>query len=101
MSKYAIISLELIVKYMSNVTLEGISKVIKVELEPIKEILAEHTKTLTEHTKTLSAHTAALDQLLTEKKNKDDNKIVGDSRLDYLEKWAKQVSQKFGIEFRP
>lgn len=86
---------------MSNVTLEGISKVIKVELEPIKEILAEHTKTLTEHTKTLSAHTAALDQLLTEKKNKDDNKIVGDSRLDYLEKWAKQVSQKFGIEFRP
>jgi hypothetical protein len=88
-------------KPMSNLTLEGIAAVIKVELEPVKESLAENTKTLAEHTKTLSAHTQALDQLLTEKKNRDDNKTVHDDRLDYLEKWAKEVSQKFGIEFRP
>ena len=86
---------------MSNVTLEGIAALLKVELKPIRETLVEHTKILTEHTKILSMHTAALDQLLTEKKNRDESKTVGDGRLEYLEKWAKQVSQKFGIEFRP
>ncbi len=86
---------------MSNVTLEGISNLLKIELEPIKTTLEQHTKTLTEHTKTLSSHTSALDKLLTEKKNREDNKTVEDGRLDYLEKWAKQVSQKFGVEFRP
>lgn len=83
---------------MSNVTLEGIANLLKselkLELDPIKEILAEHTKTL-------ALHTTALETLLTEKKNRDDAKIVKDDRLDYLEKWAKQVSQKFGIEFKP
>jgi hypothetical protein len=79
---------------MSNVTLEGIAALLKIELDPIKITLAEHTKTL-------SLHTAALETLLTEKKRKDDNKTVEYGRLDYLEKWAKQVSQKFGIEFRP
>lgn len=86
---------------MSNITLEGIASLLKVELNPIKTTLDEHTKILVEHTKILSTHTAALDLLLTEKKNRDENKTVGDSRLDYIEKWAKQVSQKFGIEFRP
>ena len=79
---------------MSNVTLEGISALLKTELNPID-------KTLTEHTKTLALHTTALETLLTEKKNRDDNKTVDDGRLEYLEKWAKQVSQKFGVEFRP
>jgi hypothetical protein len=79
---------------MSNVTLEGIAELLKIEVGPIKETLAEHTKTL-------ALHTAALETLLTEKKNRDDAKTVKDNRLDYLEKWAKQVSQKFGIEFRP
>jgi hypothetical protein len=86
---------------MANVTLEGIAGLLKVELEPIKDTLAEHTKTLTEHTKILSLHTQALDKLLTEKKNKDEEKTVRDSRLDNLEIWAKQVSQKLGINFRP
>jgi hypothetical protein len=86
---------------MSNITLEGIANVVKVELEPISETLVEHTNILTEHTKILSKHTGALDQLLTEKKKKGDNKMVADDHLEYLEKWAKQVSQKFGIEFRP
>ena len=79
---------------MSNVTLEGIAALLKVELDPIRETLAEQTKTL-------ALHTAALETLLTEKKTRDDNKTVKDSRIDYLEKWAKQVSRKFGIEFRP
>lgn len=77
---------------MSNVTLEGIASLLKVEVAPIKTTLDGNTKILVEHTKILSTHTAALDQLLTEKKNRDENKTVGDSRLDYIEKWAKQVS---------
>lgn len=79
---------------MSDVTLEGIAALLKLELDPIR-------KTLAEHTKTLASHTAALEILLTEKKNRDEAKTVKDDRLDYLEKWAKQVSQKFGVEFRP
>ena len=79
---------------MPNVTLEGIAALLKVELDPI-------TKTLAENTKTLALHTAALETLLTEKKKRDDNKTVGDSRLEYLENWAKQVSQKLGINFKP
>ena len=71
---------------MSNVTLEGIAALLKVELDPI-------TATLAEHTKTLALHTSALETLLTEKKNRDDNKTVEDGRLEYLEKWAKQVSK--------
>jgi hypothetical protein len=86
---------------MSNITLEGIAAVVKVELAPVKETLAENTKTLTEHTKTLSSHTKALDTLLTERKNRDEKKIVEDGRLEYLEKWAKQVSRKLGVGFRP
>ena len=76
---------------MSNVTLEAIEGLLDDKLdEKLKPVL-----------QTLAQHTAALAQLLTEKKKKDDNKTVGDDRLEYLEKWAKQVSQKFGIEFRP
>lgn len=83
---------------MSDVTLEAIANLLKselkTELDPIKEVLAGHTKTL-------ALHTTALETLLTEKKNRDDAKTIKDNRLDYLEKWAKQVGQKFGIEFRP
>lgn len=79
---------------MSQVTLEGIAALLKVELDPIRKTLAENTKTLTQHT-------AALEQLLTEKKKRDDNKTVSTGRLDYLENWAKQVSRKLGVQFRP
>lgn len=86
---------------MSNVTLESISAVIKSELEPVNTKLGAIEETLVEHTKTLAQHTAALEQLLMEKKNRDDNKTVGDGRMDYLEAWAKQVGQKLGIDFKP
>lgn len=76
---------------MSDVTLKAIGDLLDDKLdEKLKPVL-----------KTLAQHTAALTQLLTEKKKKDDNKTVDNGRLEYLEKWAKQVSQKFGVEFRP
>ncbi|MDR3502469.1 MAG: hypothetical protein P4L79_07785 [Legionella sp.] len=79
---------------MSNVTLEAIEGLLDGKLSPINTKLQSIEEVLTQHT-------AALEVLLTEKKNRDDAKVVKDDRLDYLEKWAKQVSQKFGIEFRP
>jgi len=67
---------------MSNTTLEAIESLLDDKFdEKLKPVL-----------KTLSQHTAALTQLLTEKKNRDDAKTVKENRLDYLEKWAKQVS---------
>lgn len=76
---------------MSDVTLEAIENLLDDKLDEKLQPVLE----------TLAQHTGALTQLLTEKKNKDDNKMVGDGRLEYLEKWAKQVSQKLGVEFRP
>ena len=79
---------------MSNVTLEAIEGLLDGKLSPINTKLQSIEEVLAQHT-------AALEVLLTEKKNRDEAKTVKDGRLDYLEKWAKQVSQKFGIEFRP
>jgi septal ring factor EnvC (AmiA/AmiB activator) len=86
---------------MANITLEGIADVVREELKPLKEDIAEIKTRLTSLETTVSLHTAALEQLLTEKKNREDNKMVSDGRLEYIEHWAKQVSQKLGIEFRP
>jgi hypothetical protein len=69
---------------MSNVTLEGIAALLKEELHPIRETLAEHTKILSEHTNTLSQHTAVLEKLLTEKKSKTDKETVSAHRFDRL-----------------
>ena len=48
---------------MSEITLEGISEVIREELKPIKRTLAEHTTTLADHGRILNSHTTALDGL--------------------------------------
>ena len=83
---------------MSNVTLEGIAALLKVELEPVNTRLTSIEEKLAEHTKTLSQHTAALEQLLTEKKKKTDNETVSAHRFDRLEHFAEQVSQRLGIK---
>ena len=66
---------------MSEVTLEAIEELLDgmfdKKLEPIQKVLV--------------AHTAALEKLLTEKKNKDEEKIVSAERFDRLEHWAFQV----------
>lgn len=79
---------------MSDVTLKAIEGLLDGKLSPINTKLQAIEEVLAQHT-------AALEVLLTEKKKRDDNKAVGDHRVEYLESWAKQVSQKLGIEFRP
>ena len=86
---------------MANITLEGIAEVIREELKPVNERLDKIETRLSNVEQTVNLHTAALEQLLTEKKNREDNKTVSDGRLEYIEHWAKQVSQKLGIEFKP
>lgn len=84
--------------YMANITLESISKLLKLEFEPIKKILEEHTKILAQHTRTLDIHTKALDTLLTKKKIKDEETVISAERFDRLEHWAFQVGKKLGIK---
>ncbi len=81
---------------MSEVTLEAIAgvveKVVDDKLQPIKEILDDHTETL-------ERHTTILDQLLTKKKTKDDEETVAIFRFSRLENWAKKVGEKLRIKF--
>ena len=77
---------------MSNITLEGISELLKLELDPIKKTQAEHTKTL----RTLGG---AVDELLTEKRKRDENKIVRDYRVSNLEEWAVKAAKKLNLKF--
>jgi uncharacterized phage infection (PIP) family protein YhgE len=57
----------------------------------------ELTKTAAKIEKTVSSHTTSLDQLLTAKKNKVDEKTIFAARFDRLEHWAQQVGQKLDI----
>lgn len=76
---------------MPEVTLKAIEdlmdgmldKKLDEKLEPIK--------------KTLNSHSESLALLLSERKNKEDNKIVDSHRLDRLEKWGKQVGNKVQV----
>lgn len=73
---------------MSDVTLKAIEELLDnmfdKKLEPIQ--------------KTLDAHTAALEQVLTEKKNREDEKIVNAHRFERLEQWATLAGKKLGIK---
>ena len=75
--------------------MEAIARLLKKELGselgPVKTRLSAIEEVL-------ATHTAALEQLLTEKKNKDDNNIVNAHRIDRLEKWALLAGKKFGIK---
>lgn len=82
---------------MSEVTLEAIENLLDLKLEEKLEAkLEEKLKPIRE---TLDNHTAILEQLTTEKKNKDDEKIVGGYRVDRLESWAKKAGTQIGIKF--
>ena len=83
---------------MSKITLTGIANVIKEELKPVNEKLAENSKILSNHTAILNTHTTSLQMLLSKKKVKDDNKTTETFRFDRLEKWAKLVGQKIGVK---
>lgn len=69
---------------MSNITLEGIARVVKVELEPLNTKLSDAQETLAHHTKTLDAHTKALDTLLSVRKKKSDENTVSSERFYVL-----------------
>lgn len=80
---------------MSSITLEGIAKLLakllKVELDPIKTRLSTIEKIL-------EIHTSALEKLLTEKKVREDERIISADRFDRLEHWAVLVGNKLGIK---
>ena len=54
--------------------------------------------TLKSITETLNSHTAVLEQLLTEKKNREEEKIASTNRFDRLERWAVLAGEKLGIK---
>ena len=83
---------------MPEITLVGIANVIKEELKPVNEKLAENSKILSNHTAILNTHTTCLQMLLSKKKVKDDNKTIETFRFDRLEKWAKQAGGKIGLK---
>jgi hypothetical protein len=80
---------------MSEITLENIAKtmeaVLKQEIEPINTRLDNIEKTQ-------ALHSASLEQLITEKKGREDNDKVSTHRFDRLEKWAKEVGNKVDIK---
>ena len=81
--------------FMTEITLEAIAKtvgkVIKQELEPID-------RKLNTIEKTLESHTLALDQLVLDKKTREEEKIVSIHRFERLEKWARRVGEQLGIK---
>lgn len=83
---------------MANITLEGIANVIREELKPVNERLDKVESMLGTIETIQNQHTAALTQLLTEKKNKEEEKLVFAERFDRLEHWAQQVGLKLGIK---
>lgn len=83
---------------MSNITLEGIAEVVKVELEPVKIELAEVKTIVTRHTEILDNHSAALEAMLKRKNNKEDEAAIAAHRLNVSEKWAQKVGENLGIK---
>ena len=80
---------------MSDVTLEGIAKLLKEEFE---YHLSPINTRLTAIETTLEVHTKALDQLLKEKKARDEEKTIAANRFDRLEHWAVLAGEKLGIK---
>lgn len=71
----------------------------EISLKDIEELLdGMFDKKLEPIQKVLAAHTAALEKLLTEKKIKDEEKIVSAERFDRLEHWAVLAGEKLGIK---
>ncbi|MCL5666492.1 MAG: hypothetical protein M1383_01860 [Patescibacteria group bacterium] len=83
---------------MTEVNLENITKLFREELKPLNSRLDSIELTLEKHTKILDTHTAALDRLLKEKKDREEEKQVSEHRFERLENWAAQVGEKLGIK---
>lgn len=83
---------------MSEITIEGIAKVIREELKPVNEKLAKQEEILNRHTDILNSHTASLEQLVTKKSTKADENIVETHRVDRLEKLGQRVGAHVGIK---
>jgi hypothetical protein len=79
---------------MANVTLEAIEQLLDSKLDEKFDAKLKPIK------QTLDGHTGSLADLATDVKKVLDEKTVAAERLDYLEQWAKQASQKLGIEFK-
>jgi hypothetical protein len=67
--------------HMPNITLEAIAELLKTELKPVNETLAQHTELL-------NRHTTMLDGLVTDVKTLLDEKMITVHRFDRLEHWA-------------
>jgi hypothetical protein len=76
---------------MSEITLEGISQVIREELKPVKETLAEHTRVL-------ESHTTALDGLAKDVKTLLGDRAVTTHRIESVEKVVKELAIKAGLK---
>ena len=80
----------------NNITLEAVAKVveevIKTELQPVKDDLAD-VKTIQR------SHTDSLEKLLTKKKTKEDEVVIAASRLDRLEAFCKSAAKQLNIKF--
>lgn len=83
---------------MPEIALEAIAAVIREELKPINESLAEQTQTLAQQSEILNRHTTALDGLAKDVKTLLDEKAITMHRFERLEHWAQQVGQHLGIK---
>lgn len=77
---------------MSEVTLEAIENLLESKLEEKLEEKLEPIRAVQR------AHTTMLEQLMTEKKTKEDNNTVTEYRFERLEKWGEKVGSSVGIK---
>jgi hypothetical protein len=92
--------------HMSELTLKAIEQLLIKELKPIKsgmaalatseELGSVNTRLGTVET-ILNQHTVALDQVLGQKKTREDESSVATARFERLEHWAQLVGKKLGI----
>lgn len=61
--------------------------------------LEELSKTVYKHTATLKAHGEQLDELVTDKRNRDNDKTIKDYRVSQLEEWAIKAGNKINLKF--
>lgn len=87
---------------MSEITSKAIEQLLDLKLvEKFDQKLEPINTKLPQLEETLSGHTTALANLATDVKKVLDEKTVTAQRLDQIEEWVRQASQKLGIEFRP
>ena len=63
-----------------------------------QESVEDLSKTVDQIKLTQDNHTMVLGQMVTEKKKKEDKKVISEDRFDRLEHWAVLVGKKLGIK---